>query len=136
MQHAKRLWNLRLLPLLIVLMGASVARAQAPAAVNHEALAERVREHADTQALAILGTWPRAERARPAWSYLRGRLLERQGEMAAAAEAFSFDDAGLPEGVRLELSLRRGRALLRAGRFAEAASALAVAASGRRGTAA
>ncbi len=136
MQHAKRLWNLRLMPLLIVLMSSSVARAQEPAPVNHEALAERVRDHADADALAMLETLPRADRVRPAWSYLRGRLLERRGEMAAAAEAFSFDSSGLPERVRLDVALRRGRALLRAGRFAEATTALAVAASGRSGTSA
>ena len=112
------------------------ARAQEPEPSGLAPVAERVRAHADADALALLAALPAEERGRPALAYLRGRLLERQGDMAGAAGAFSFDAAGLPEPLRVDYAFRRGRALLRSGYFVEALPFLAGPASGTDGRAA
>ena len=52
-----------------------------------EPVAPLVRQREDARALAALGRLPRPVREGPRGRYLRGRLLERLGRWAAAAEA-------------------------------------------------
>jgi len=90
-----------------------------------EAIAPLVRRRADAEALRALVRSPGPVRDGSRGRYLRGRLLERLGRWAEAAEAFPVDEAaaGLPDTVRADAARRRAIALARAGRC-EAAAAL------------
>lgn len=87
-----------------------------------EPVAPLVRQREDARALAALGRLPRPVREGPRGRYLRGRLLERLGRWADAAEAFPVGEAsaGLPESVRRDATRRRAIALARAGRCLDA----------------
>jgi len=101
----------------------------APAAAQDDPLspiAELVRRRADDRALEALDHLPAAARATPRARYLRGRLLQRRSEMAAAAAAYpTGDDASaLPDEVRRDSERRAGLAHARAGDCARARSIL------------
>ncbi len=84
-----------------------------------EPVADLVARHADAEALAALARLP----ASPEHRYLRGRLLERRGELAAAADAFANVE-GLPDFAAEDARERHARLLARLGRCAEAAPLL------------
>jgi soluble lytic murein transglycosylase len=78
-----------------------------------ETLADLVARHADDEALALLETLPTS----PAHRYLRGRLLERAGELARAVEDFAHVE-GLPDAIADDARERHARSLARLGRCA------------------
>lgn len=84
-----------------------------------EPVAELVARHADAEALTALARLP----ASPEHRYLRGRLLERRGELAAAADAFANVE-GLPDFAAEDARERHAHLLARLGRCAEAAPLL------------
>lgn len=90
-------------------------------------VAPLVRRRADAEALGALDGLPAAVRGRARARYLRGRLLERLGRLAEAADAYpdGADAAPLPEAVRRDAARRRAIALSRTGRCAEARQGLA-----------
>ncbi len=96
--------------LLVALAAGTVSRARAD-----ETLADLVARHADDEALALLHTLPASGPHR----YLRGRLLERAGDLTRAAEAFASVE-GLPDSIARDARGRHARLLARLGRCAEA----------------
>ncbi|MCB9617508.1 MAG: lytic transglycosylase domain-containing protein [Sandaracinus sp.] len=80
-----------------------------------EALSDLVSRHADVEALAELERLP----VTPERRYLRGRLLERRGELVGAAEAYASTE-GLPTFAATDARERRARLLARLGRCPEA----------------
>ncbi len=112
---------MRLWILLLTAAVAVPARAQ-----DWDRIAELVRRDRDTEALLALEETHGAK-AR----YLRGRLLERRGELEASAEALERLE-GLPGPVLADARFRRGRALALLGRCDEAESALSATTEPRR----
>ncbi len=93
-----------------------------PAAAQDDPLApvaDRVGAQDDRGARERLDALPEAVRRSPRARYLRGRLLERLGEHAAAARAFEGLGDGLPAPVAEDARWRRGVALARTGRCAD-----------------
>ena len=85
--------------LLVALATGTVSRARAD-----ETLADLVARHADDEALALLDTLPASGPHR----YLRGRLLERAGDLTRAAEAFASVE-GLPDSIARDARITTGR---------------------------
>jgi soluble lytic murein transglycosylase len=81
-------------------------------------LVELVRGHADPAALATLDRMPAAQRELPRFAYLRGRLLDRLGRFAEAADAYPTGTraAELPAAIQSDCAQRRAAALARSGR--------------------
>ncbi len=118
----------------MVLLVALAAGTSSPARAD-ETLADLVARHADEEALALLDTLSTSalpgsappNTANPTSAlpdsaphrYLRGRLLERTGELARAAEAFARVE-GLPDAIAHDARGRHARLLARLGRCAAA----------------
>lgn len=96
--------------LLVALAAGTSSRAHAD-----ETLADLVARHADDEALALLDTLPTSAPHR----YLRGRLLERRGELSRAVDAFASVE-GLPDAIANDARGRHARLLARLGRCGEA----------------
>ena len=115
MMRRASLWGL------VIVAVCDPAHALAQTANRFTPVAPLVRSHQDAAALH----WLNAQdfRDEPDARYLRGRLLERLGRAAAAADAFDLQD-GLPEPILRGLPLRRGIALARSGQCSRAVELL------------
>ena len=101
--------------LLVVLLVVLTSASTTTLARADESLADLVARHADAEALALLDTLP----ASPEHRYLRGRLLERRGDLARAIESFASVE-GLPASIADDTRDRQARLLARLGRCTEA----------------
>jgi len=110
-----------------LLSGGLVALVASAHAQDWGAVRVLVREDRDREALRALGE-ARGAKAR----YLRGRLLERRGELAATAQALGDLGDELPPPVRADARFRLGRALALLGRCDEAEAALQTVTTPRR----